>query len=110
MDAALLQGSDDLQTGGIAHVGETGEGVASEVSLVDDLRGRAVEHRTPLLEFPHAVGRLLRVKFSHPPVGEVLAALHRVMEVDLPAVTVVRVGEGRGAAAFGHDRVRLAEQ
>ena len=94
----------------LAHVGETGEGVASEVALVDDLRGRAVEHRAPLFELPHAVGRLLRVKFSHPPVGEVFAALHRVMEVNLPTVAVVRVGEGRGAAAFGHDGVRLAEQ
>ena len=35
---------------------------------------------------------------------------HRVAEVGLPRVAVVDVGQRRGDAALGHDRVRLAKQ
>jgi hypothetical protein len=71
---------------------------------------RAVEQRAPRLELAHAVGRLLGVQLGHAPVVDVLAAAHGVGEVDLPAVALVDVGERRGDAALGHDRVRLAEQ
>ncbi len=66
--------------------------------------------RAPRLELAHAVGRFLGVQLRHAPVVDVLAAAHRVGEMDLPAVAVVDVGERRGDAAFGHHRVRLAEQ
>ena len=71
---------------------------------------RAIEERAPCLELAHAVGRFPGVELGHPPVVDVLAAAHRVGEVHLPAVAVVDVGERRRDAAFGHDRVRLAEK
>ena len=55
-------------------------------------------------------GASLRVQLGHAPVVEVLAAAHRVGEVDPPVVAIVDVGQRRRHAAFGHHRVRLAEQ
>ena len=57
-----------------------------------------------------AIRGFLGVQFRHPPVVDVLAAAHRVGEMDLPAVAVVDVGERCRDAAFGHDGVRLAEE
>ena len=84
--------------------------MAAEVALEDPAVLGAIEHRAPGLELADAIRRFLRVQLRHPPVVHVLAAAHRVGEVDLPAVAVVDVGERRGDAAFGHDGVRLAEQ
>ena len=84
--------------------------MATEVSLVDQVLGRAVKHGAPLLEFADTVGGFLGVEFGHSPVGEPLAALHRVVEVHFPAVSGVSVLQGCSAATFGHDRVRLAQQ
>ena len=50
------------------------------------------------------------MELRHPPVVHVLAAAHRVGEMDLPVVAIVHVGQRRRHAAFGHDGVRLAEQ
>ena len=106
----LLQRADHLQAGPVADVGEPGVGVAAEVALADlPVRG-AVEQRAPRLELPDPVRRLLGVQFGHPPVVEELAAAHGVAEVDHPVVVGVHVAHGGGAAALGHDRVRLAEQ
>ena len=87
-----------------------GIAVAAEVALQDAAVVRAVEERAPGLQLAHAVGRLLGVQLGHAPVVEVLAAAHRVGEVDLPAVALVDVGQRRGDAALGHHGVRLAEQ
>lgn len=40
----------------------------------------------------------------------VLAAAHRVGEMDTPVVTVVDIGERGRDAAFGHHRMGLAEK
>jgi hypothetical protein len=64
----------------------------------------------PRLELAHAIRRLLRVQLRHPPAVDVLAAAHRVGEVDLPVVAIVHVGERGRDAAFGHHRVRLPEE
>ena len=110
VDAVVLQRADHLQAGAIADVGEPRVAVAAEVALQDAAVLGAVEDRAPGLQLAHAVGRLLGVQLGHAPVVQVLAAAHRVGEVDLPAVAVVDVGHRRGHAALGHDRVRLAEQ
>ena len=110
MDATLLEGADDLEARGVADVGETREGVAAEVSLVDEVLRRAVKHGAPLLEFSNTVRGFLGVEFSHSPVGEPLAALHGVVEVDLPTVSRVSVLQGCGTATLGHHRVGFAEQ
>ena len=110
VDAVVLQRADHLEAGAVADVGEARVAVAAEVALQDAAVLRAVEDRAPGLELAHAVGRLLGVQLGHAPVVEVLAAAHRVGEVDLPVVAVVDVGQRRGHAALGHDGVRLAEQ
>ena len=110
VDAVVLQRADHLEAGAIADVREARIAVAAEVALQDPAVLGAIEDRAPGLELAHAVGRFLGVQLGHAPVVEVLAAAHRVGEVDLPVVAVVDVGQRRGHAAFGHDRVRLAEQ
>ena len=110
VDAVVLQRADHLQAGAVADVGQARIAVAAEVALQDAAVLGAVEHRAPGLELAHAVGRFLGVQLGHAPVVEVLAAAHRVGEVDLPVVALVDVGQRRGDAALGHHRVRLAEQ
>ena len=41
---------------------------------------------------------------------EVLAAAHRIGEMDFPVVALVDIGQGRGNAALRHHRVRFAKQ
>src|SRR6185503_9945297 len=47
---------------------------------------------------------------GHAPVVHILAAAHRVREVDAPRVALVHIGERRRNPALGHHRVRLPEQ
>ena len=110
VDAVILQRPDQFQARAVADVREPRIAVAAEVALADEAVLGAVEHRAPLLELAHAIRRLLGVELGHAPVVDVLAAAHRVREVDLPVVAIVHVAHGRGDPAFGHHRVRLAEQ
>ena len=110
IDGVILERPDQLETGAVADVREARVAVATEVALVDAAIRRAVEHGAPAFELPHAIGRLLGVDFRHPPIIEVLPSAHRVGEVDLPVVTLVVIGQRGRHAAFGHHRVRLAEQ
>ena len=110
VDGVILQRANQLETRAVADVRQTRIAMAAEVALVDAAVRRAIEHRAPALELAHAIGRFLGVQFGHAPVVDVLAAAHRVGEVHLPAVAVVVVRHRRGHAAFGHHRVRLAEQ
>ena len=109
-DDLLLHRADQLEAGAVADVREARVLVAAEVALADPAVLGAVEQRAVGLELPDAVGRLLGVQLGHPPVVEELAAAHRVAEVHLPVVVAVDVAHRGGAAALGHDRVRLAEQ
>ncbi len=110
MDAVILQRADHLEARAIADVREARIAMAAEVALEDAAVLRAIEDRAPRLELADAIGRFLRVQLRHAPVVDVLAAAHRVREVHFPVVAIVDVGERRGDAAFGHHRVRLAEQ
>ena len=110
VDGVILQRANQLEAGAVADVRQARIAVAAEVALVDAAVRRAIEHRAPAFELAHAIGRFLGVQFGHAPVVDVLAAAHRVGEVHLPAVAVVVVRHRRGHAAFGHHRVRLAEQ
>ena len=108
--AAVLQRANHLQAGAIADVAQPLVGVPAERALQNvSVRG-AIENRAPLLEFPHALRRFLRVKLRHAPVVQHLPAAHGVAEVRAPAVRGVHVGHGRGDAALGHHRVRFAQQ
>ena len=106
----LLQGPDQLQAGAVPDVGQAGVAVATEVALEDQAVLGPVEQGAPVLELADPVGRLLGVQLGHAPVVEHLAAAHGVAEVDLPAVLVVDVAQGRGHAALGHHGVGLAQQ
>ena len=48
--------------------------------------------------------------FGHAPVSKPLASFHRVVEMDLPTVSWVGVLQSSSTAAFGHDRVSLAQE
>ena len=109
-DDLLLQGADDLQAGAVTDVRQPWVGVAAEVALADPAILRPVEKRAVGLQFPDPFGGLLRMQLGHPPVVEELAAAHGVGEMHLPTVFGVGVAHRRGATAFGHHRVGLAEQ
>ena len=110
MDAVVLQRADHLQAGAVADVRQPRIAVAAEVALQDFPVLRPIEHRAPRLELADAVGRFLRVQLRHAPVVHVLAAAHRVGEMDLPVVAIVDVGQRGRDAALGHHGVRFSEQ
>ena len=95
MDAVILQCADHLQAGAVADVRQPRISVAAEVALKNPAVLGAIEQRAPCLEFAHAIGRLLGVQFRHAPVVEVLAAAHRVGEMNAPVVAIVDVGQAR---------------
>ena len=106
----VLQRADQLEAGAVADVCQAWIAMPAEVALQDTAVGRAIEHGAPSLQLAHAIGRLLGVDLGHAPVVDVLTAAHRVREVHLPVVPVVDVGERGRHPAFGHHRVRLAQQ
>ena len=110
MDPVVLEGADHLEPGAVAHVREARIAVAPEVALQDAPVLRPVEQRAPRLELAHPVRRLAGVQLGHAPVVDVLAAAHRIAEVDAPVVAVVHVPERRGDASFRHHGVGLAEE
>ena len=110
VDASLLECPNDFEAGGIADVGKPREGVATEISLIDEVLGGAIKDGTPLFEFPDSVRGFFGVELGHAPVGEPFAPLHRVVEVNLPSVSGVSVLQGCGAPTLGHDGVGFAEQ
>jgi hypothetical protein len=110
VDRAILQRSNHLQARAVAYVRQPRVLVAAEVALQDAAVLGTVEQRAPGLEFAGAVRGLLGVQLRHAAVVHILAAAHRIREVDPPVVAVVDVAERRRQAALGHHRVGLAEQ
>ena len=110
MNAVVLQRADQFETGAVADVCESRIAVAAEISLQDLAVFCAVKNRSPRFEFADAVGSFFGVKLGHSPVVYVLAAAHRVGEMDLPVVAVVDVAHRRRHAALGHHGVSFAEQ
>src|SRR4029079_9728708 len=109
MDAVILQGADHLEAGAVAYVRKPGIFVPAEVALKYPAVFRAVKERAPGFEFTYAIGRFFRVYFSHPRMIQVLAAAHRIREVDAPIVAIIDITHGGRNSAFGHHGVRLAE-
>jgi len=91
-------------------VGQPGEAVAAEVALEDAAVLGAVEQGAPALQFVDPVRRLLGVELGHAPVVQHFAAAHGVAEVTCQLSSEYNVAHGRGTAALGHDRVRLAQE
>ena len=110
MNAVVLQRPNHFQTGPIADVRQPRIFVTTEIALENPAVFRAIEDRAPRFQFADAIGRFLGVQLGHPPIVDVLAAAHRVGEMDLPAIAIVHVRERGRDPAFRHHRVRLAEQ
>ena len=110
VDTTLLQCSDEFETRGVTNVSKPWEGVATKVSLIDEVVWGSIEHCAPLLEFTNSVWSFLGVEFSHAPISQPLASFHGVMEVHLPAISWVCVLQGCCATSFGHDRVCFSKQ
>jgi hypothetical protein len=110
VDDLVLEGADQLEAGAVADVDEPAVRVAAECPLRHPAVGGAVEDAAPALELAHAVRRLPCVQLRHPPVVQVLAAEHRVLEVRAPVVLGCDVAERRGDAALRHHGVRLSEE
>ena len=110
MNGVLLKGTDHLQTGTVAHMGEARVAVPAKVALKNTPVFGPIKKRPPLFKFQNPVRRLLGVELGHAPVVEHLAATHGIPEMDLPVVLLVDVAQGCGDPALGHDRMRLPEQ
>src|SRR5256885_17013033 len=110
MNAVVLKGADHFQTGAVADMREPWIFVTAEVALKNARVFRAIEDSAPGFQFADAIRRFPGVELRHSPIIDVLAAAHRVGEVDLPAIAVVHVRQSGRDAAFGHYRVRFAEQ
>ena len=108
--ALVLKRTDHFQARPVTDMCQAGVGVATEIPLVESTFASAVEDSTPFLEFPDPFGSFLRVKLGHAVLVEVLAALHGVAEMCLPAVPVVGAGQSGGNTALGHHRVGLAQK
>ena len=110
LDNAVLETADHFQPGAITDVAQSPVRVGAEGALQHSTVGGPIEDRAVGLELVDAVRRLAGVKLRHPPVVDHLTAAHRVLKMDVPVVFRVDVAQGRGDAALGHDRVRLAQQ
>ena len=110
MNAVILQRADHFETGAVAHVRQARIAMAAEIALQNAAVLGAIEHRAPGFQFAHARRRFFGVQLRHAPVVQILAAAHGVGEMDAPVVAIVHVAHGRGHSAFGHHRVRLAQQ
>jgi hypothetical protein len=106
----VLKGANELEAGAIPDVGQARIAMAAEVALQNAAVRSPIEHRAPRLELAHAIRRFFGVQLRHPPVVDVLPAAHRVGEVHFPVVAIVDVGQRRGHASLGHDRVGFAQQ
>src|SRR5262249_4279961 len=109
-DAAILERSNEFESGAVADVAETLESVATESTLENVACGSAIEKRAPLFEFADAVGGFRGVELGHAPVVNEFSAAHGVAEMSAPVVGFVDVGHGGGDATFGHDRMRFAKK
>jgi hypothetical protein len=110
VNASLLERTNDFETSSVTNVCKAWEGVATEVSLIDQEFGCSIEHSAPLFEFSDSIWCFLGMEFSHAPVSKPLASLHGVMEVNLPTVAWICVLKSCSTATFGHDGVSLAEE
>ena len=110
LEGTVLQNADQLEARAIAEMGQPRVPVAARVLLADQSRRRAVEHRAPFFELEDACGRFHGQQADHAPVVEQSPAAHRVAKVGLPCVLGVHIAKRRCDAAFGHDRVCLAQQ
>ena len=110
VDAVVLQGPDHLEPGPVPHVGQPWILMAAKIPLQDTTVGRPIEYGPPGLELSHPIRRLLCVQLRHPPAIEVLPPSHGVGKVRRPPIAIINVGQRGRHAAFGHDRVGLAQQ
>jgi hypothetical protein len=110
MNPVILQRSNHLESGSVAHVRETRILVAAEIALQNPSVLRPIEQRPPGFQLPYALRRFPGMQLRHSPVVDVLTAAHGIGEVHGPAVAVVDVGERRRDSALGHDRMGFAKQ
>jgi hypothetical protein len=84
--------------------------VTTKISLEDAPVLRPIEDRAPRLEFADAIWRFLGVQLGHAPLIYVLPATHRVGEMHLPIVAIIHIAQRGRDSAFGHNRMRFAEE
>src|SRR5918912_793698 len=91
--AMVLQGPDHLQSGAISYVRQPGISVSSEVPLQNAPILRPVEDSTPRLQFFHAIWSFFGMQLGHAPLIDILAAAHRIGEMDPPIVAIIHIRE-----------------
>src|SRR5215203_7181298 len=84
--------------------------MTAEISLQDLSIFGAIENCAPCFQFANTIRGLFRVQLRHPPAVYVLAAAHRVGEMDFPIVAIIDVSHRRRHTALSHHGMRFAEQ
>src|ERR1700736_2387294 len=86
------------------------ERVAPKSSLqYISVRG-AIKQRAPLFQLANPVRSFLRMQLPHSPVVQRFSAAHRVAEMRSPIVGRIHIRHRRRHPAFGHHRMRFAQQ
>jgi hypothetical protein len=110
MYSVVLQSADHLETGAVAYMRQPRIAMPAEIPLQNPAVAGAIEKSAPRFQFVDARRSFLGVQFRHAPIIQILAAAHRVGEVNSPAVSVVNISHRRRYAAFRHYGVRFAQQ
>src|SRR5262249_53705925 len=105
MDTMILKGADHLQARAIADVSQSWVFVSAEVSLQDLSIFSSIEDRAPRFQFANAGRGFFGVELGHTPVVDVLAAAHRIGEMDFPVISAVCGAQRSGNSAFSHHGV-----
>ena len=106
----VLQSPNQLKTGTVADVSQTGIAVTTEIALENLAILGAVKHGAPGFQFVNPGRGFFGMQFGHAPIIDVLAAAHGIGKMDFPAIPVIHIAHGRGHAALRHDRMCLSEK
>src|SRR5687767_13142836 len=110
MYAMVLQGADQFETGAVSNVCKPRIAVTAKVPLQDLPVLGAVKDGSPRLKLSDTLRGLFCVDLRHSPVVDILAAAHRVAEMDLPVVSVVDIPHRSRHPTLSHHSMRLAQQ
>jgi hypothetical protein len=105
MNTVILKRPDHLQARAIADVSQSWIFVSAEVSLQDLSIFSSIEDRAPCFQFANAGRGFFSMELRHTPIVDVLAAAHRIGEMDFPVISAVCGAQRGGNAAFSHHGV-----
>src|SRR5690242_18258394 len=105
MNTVILKGADHLQARAIADVSQSWIFVSAEISLQDLSIFSSIEDRAQRFQFTNAGRGFFGMELGDTPIVDVLAATHRIGEMDSPVISAVCGAQRSGNSAFSHHGV-----